>query len=257
LVLISSRLTTTVLTVDGVFAQWFADGSLPLFFVGKLLTGLPLGVFTSVAPAYCSELAPLPLRGCVTAAVNFSIVIGQFLCYCVLRQTQTIAGPDSYKILFAVQWGFAAVGLIILPFFPESPYFLISKGKTEKARITITKLHGDNFNVEEHMARIQADLTSAQSEEDGGFAQCFNKENRLRTIIACSTFVVSSSSGVLWVVGYLGYFLELTGLAPSNVFDTCVGIIGLMVVGNMAGWYVIEKLGRRGSFLWGKLPKGS
>ncbi|KAI5200240.1 MFS hexose transporter [Aureobasidium subglaciale] len=242
-----------LLTISGVFAQWFANGSLPLFFIGKILTGLPLGVFTSVAPAYCSELAPLALRGCVTAAVNFSIVLGQFFCYCALRQTQTIAGPNSYKILFAVQWGFAAVGLVILPFFPESPYFLISKGKTEKARNNIVKLRGANFDADGHMAQIQIDLTDNQSLEEGGFARCFNKDNRLRTIIACSTFAVSASSGVLWVVGYLSYFLELTGLDPSQVFDTAVGIIALMVVGNMAGWYAIEKLGRRGSFLWGSI----
>src|ERR1700729_3275551 len=104
-----------------------------MFFGGKLLTGIPLGVFVTVAPTYCSEIAPLALRGMVTGAVNFAIVLGQLLGYGVMRQTQNIQSSRSYQIRFAVQWGFAAVALIILPFFPESPYLLVAKGQIEKA----------------------------------------------------------------------------------------------------------------------------
>lgn len=45
--------------------------------------------------------------------------------------------------------------------------------------------------------------------------------------------------------------MQLGGMSSSASFDTSVGVTGLMVVGNMFGWYLIERLGRRGTFLYG------
>lgn len=91
------------------------------YFGAKILTGIPLGCFTTVAPTYASEIAPLAIRGALTSGMNFSIVLGQLIGFGVMRQTTLgqYTGPMSYRILFAVQWGFAAVGLAFLPFFPE------------------------------------------------------------------------------------------------------------------------------------------
>lgn len=79
------------------------------------------GTFTTVAPTYASEIAPLAIRGALTSGMNFSIVLGQLIGFGVMRETTLgqYQGPMSYRILFAVQWGFAAVGLAFLPFFPE------------------------------------------------------------------------------------------------------------------------------------------
>lgn len=58
-----------ILTTGGVFLQWYSPGHLPMLFGGKLLTGIPLGIFLTTAPTYCSEVAPA-LRGAMIAAVN-------------------------------------------------------------------------------------------------------------------------------------------------------------------------------------------
>ena len=87
-----------ILTIIGVFLQWFSsNGNLPMFFGGKILTGIPLGVFVTIAPTYCSEIAPFALRGAVTSAVNWSIVLGQCLAYVVMRQTQHLTGANAYR----------------------------------------------------------------------------------------------------------------------------------------------------------------
>ena len=108
------------LTIGGVFMQYFSSTPAE-YFGAKILTGIPLGCFTTVAPTYASEIAPLAIRGALTSGMNFSIVLGQLIGFGVMRQTTLgqYPGPMSYRILFAVQWGFAAVGLSFLPFFPE------------------------------------------------------------------------------------------------------------------------------------------
>jgi hypothetical protein len=153
---------------------------------------------------YCSDVAPPALRGAMIAAVNWSIVVGQLLAFGVQREVQGLDSPNAYRIMYAVQWGFAGVGLAFLPFLPDSPFRLLARGKTELARKSIAKLYGKDV-VETKMGEIQALLTneSNAAKEAGSFKDCFNKQNRLRTLIALSVFFFQANSGVSWVVGYM------------------------------------------------------
>jgi hypothetical protein len=156
--------------------------------------------------------------------------------------------------MYAVQWGFAGVAMAIMPFWPESPFRLASRGKLDAAKKSITKLY-PNIDADVKLQEIQDALnTDAEaSAQSGSFKDCFNSKNRLRTLIACSVFFIQANSGVGWVVGYMGYFLQLSGMQGAAVFDTTVGIAGLMAVGNMCSWISVEKLGRRNTILYGKL----
>ncbi|RKF66782.1 General alpha-glucoside permease [Golovinomyces cichoracearum] len=243
-----------MLTVVGVFLQWFSPGNLPLLFGGKFLTGIPLGVFITIAPTYCSEIAPLALRGAVTSAVNWSIVLGQCLAYFVLRQTQYIPGQGSYLTLFAVQWPFAAFALGFIFWFPESPYHLIAQGQLSLARKNCYRFHNSKFDVEGYLAAIQIDLDNqSQIQTEASYKECFRGTNRIRTLIAISTFFIQSVSGVSWIIGYMAYFLQLGGLSVSESFNATAGLSVLSLVGNMTGWYFIEAFGRRRTALYGSL----
>lgn len=192
-------------TICGVFLQWFSSpGNLPMFFGGKVMTGIPLGVFITIAPTYCSEIAPFALRGAVTSAVNWSIVFGQCMAYVVMRQTQYLPGANSYRILFAVQMGFAAIALAFLPFFPESPYHLVAQGRIDKAKVNTRKLHGPHFDLEGFIASIKEDLeTQTKTQREASFRECFRGKNTMRTLIAISTFFVQSVCGITWIIGYV------------------------------------------------------
>jgi MFS family permease len=192
-------------TIAGVFLQWFSSpGDLPMFFGGKILTGIPLGVFVTIAPTYCAEIAPFALRGAVTAAVNWSIVFGQCLAYVVMRQTQYLVGANSYRILFAVQWGFAGIALVVLPFFPESPYHLVAQGRVDKAKINTRRLHDARFDVEGFICSIKEDLeTQVRTQRGASYRECFRGKNSQRTLIAMSTFFVQSVCGITWIIGYV------------------------------------------------------
>ncbi|KAM0325776.1 hypothetical protein ACHAQA_007078 [Verticillium albo-atrum] len=196
-----------IVSIGGVFLQVFA--STPgHFFGGKILTGVPLGCFITVAPTYASEMAPLAIRGAITAGMNFAIVLGQLIGYGVMREASFYEGSRSYQVLFATQWGFAVAGLAILPFFPESPYWLVAHGRTDKARSNLVKLHDPSYDIDGHLAEIH---------------------------------------------GALAHFMQLAGMDAGVSFDVTVGLSGLMVVGNMCGWFFVEWFGRRSTALWGTI----
>ncbi|KAF2096160.1 general substrate transporter [Rhizodiscina lignyota] len=234
-----------VFTIFGVLLQWLSGGSpanLIMFTAGKLLTGIPLGIFITIAPTYCAEVAPMTLRGAVTAAVNWSIVFGQFLAYIVMRQTQSLPGANAYRILFGVQWFFAALALVVLPFFPESPYHLLAQGRVTKAKRNIWRLYGSEVDAEQRMAEIMKNVAVENDiKSKSSFAECFRGRNRQRTLIAMSTFLVQAMCGISWIVG------------TSTALDASVALSGLMLIGNMFGWIFIERFGRRGTGLWGAI----
>lgn len=240
--------------VGGVFAQVFARNNAH-FFVGKLLTGLPMGIFTTVAPTYGSEMAPLNIRGAVSAGMNFAIVLGQCIGYGVMREAGHYQGAMQYKVLFMTQWGFCIVGLAALPFFPESPYWLLAHDREDQARRNLTKLHDGGYDVDGAVAEIKEALARVSADKDaqGSLAECFARDQWRRTLAGSGMFFVQNASGAIWVVGYMAYFMQLAGLAPARAADMSVGLSGLMVVGNMAGWVFVEKFGRRGSALYGSI----
>lgn len=107
-----------LINVGGIFLQYFC--TTPAQFLGsKLLTGIPLGAFATIAPTYASEMSPLAVRGAVTGGMNLAIVLGNTIGYGVLREAGKYSGKSTYRILFAVQWGFVVACLVILPFLPE------------------------------------------------------------------------------------------------------------------------------------------
>ncbi|KAH8900772.1 general substrate transporter [Thozetella sp. PMI_491] len=243
-----------LINVGGVFLQYFCTTPAQ-FFGGKLLTGIPLGTFSTIAPTYAAEMAPLVVRGAITAGMNLAIVLGNLLGYIVLRQASFYTGKDTYRILFATQWGFVGVALAILPFFPESPYWLVAHGKEDRARQTIAKLHGPDYDVDGHLADIRTTLEQQHSESrsQGTMAECFTRENWRRTAVAVMMFFIQNACGTGWVIGYMSYFMQLAGMASAQAFDATVGISGLMVVGNLSGWFFVEYFGRRGTALYGTL----
>ncbi|KAI4851245.1 MFS hexose transporter [Aureobasidium sp. EXF-8845] len=244
-----------VIQVGGTFAQYFAVGARVVFLVGKLITGLPLGAYQTLGPAYVSEIMPLKLRGPTTAATVFAITFGQFLSYVAIRVVTFTPGSKAYQTMFAVQWGLAAVSFVCLYFIPESPYYFISHGKIENARNSITKLYGDHTDVEGRVSDIMAALR-LDSEGDttsSGLAACFSKQHRRRTIITCGAFIIASQSGSTWVIGFVGYFLQLAGKTAAQANGLSLVILGMTLVGNVCGWPLIEMCGRRPVMLWGLL----
>ena len=240
-----------VFTFAGVFLQYYSVGNLPMFFASKLVTGLPLGIFVTVAPTYCAEVAPLALRGLITSATNWCIVAGQLIGYAVLMQSQTLPGSKSYRTLFAVQWGFAAVAVMILPFFPESPYFYVAQGNMERARKNARRLYSSSSDIEGLLASITANLEAEREQKEASFGLCFKGQNLKRSLISVSMFFVQQNAGTTWVLGYMAYFLVLGGMAPMTAFQTTFGLTGAMLVGNMIGWGLVERIGRRPTAVYG------
>lgn len=126
-----------------------------MLLAGKLINGFSLGMFVSSAGSYCAEVSPLALRGITTASVNLWIDLGQFMSNGVIRGTGNRTDAYAYRLPFALQWIFPIILLIGLPFAPESPWWLVRKGRIDDARKVIMRLGGPTIDAGMQLEQIQ------------------------------------------------------------------------------------------------------
>jgi SP family general alpha glucoside:H+ symporter-like MFS transporter len=79
-----------------IFVSFFAE-SLPVFFAGQLLEGVPWGIFIANAPAYCSEIVPLRLRAPCTQMLQMFWAIGSIIVGAVTYVYNDRPDKDAYR----------------------------------------------------------------------------------------------------------------------------------------------------------------
>jgi len=129
-----------------------AAGSAGFFMASRILGGLAIGGASVLAPMYISEVAPARMRGRLASLQQMAIVLGLFSAFLSNDILASIAGGAGATLWLeapAWRWMFwmeavpAAAFLLGVLFIPESPRFLVAKGKREDARRIFARIGGD------------------------------------------------------------------------------------------------------------------
>jgi len=235
-----------------IFMVFFAP-NLPVLLVGEFLCNIPWGVFATTGPAYAAEVAPLALRGYLTAYINLCWTIGQLISAGVLKGLVNNTTPWGYKIPFAVQWIWPVPLFIAALFAPESPWYLVRRGRLEDAEKSLMRLsekdHGIDYKA---TIALMVHTNKLEEEEQAGttYAEAFKGTNLRRTEIACMSFLSQITDG--GALCYSGtYFYEQAGFSASASYGVGLGGTGIGFLGTLVSWFYISKWGRRSIFLVG------
>lgn len=189
---------------------------------GEILGGLAYGFYVVIAPTYASEICPLALRGVLTASVNLAFVIGQFIAQGVAAGLESRMDEWAYKAPFAIQWVWPTVLLLGLAFAPESPFWLIRKGRLEDARKALLRLSSakNRPDIEGMLVMIeQTDLLEREIEITTTYYDCFQGANLFRTEISVMVYLVQVVGGNP-LIAYATFFFEMAGLDSSESFNS-------------------------------------
>jgi SP family general alpha glucoside:H+ symporter-like MFS transporter len=146
------------LSLAGFILVLFFAEDLPTLLVGEVLCGVPWGIFQTVTTAYAAEVCPVALRGYLTTYVNLCWVIGQFIATGVLRGFLHREDEWSYRIPFALQWVWLPIILVSGLLGPESPWYLLRKGREAEAREVLTRLHYTSSKIPAAAKKAETDL---------------------------------------------------------------------------------------------------
>jgi MFS transporter, SP family, general alpha glucoside:H+ symporter len=235
-----------------IFLAFFAF-NISLLMASEVLCGLSWGVFQTLSTTYAAEIMPVALRAYLTSNVNLCWLIGQFAGTGVLRSLINLNTEWSYRIPFALQWVWAVPILVGVLFAPESPWWLVRHGQTERAKKALLRLtrKGMNFNADETILlmkntnEVEKSLGASSS-----YLDCFRGVNLRRTEIACMVWMTQTLCGSP-LTGYATYFYNEAGLATEIAFDLSLGMYGMAIVGAMISWFLLPVVGRRTLYLWG------
>lgn len=244
-----------------IFILFFAP-DLPTLLAGEILCGVPWGVFQTVTTAYAAEVCPVALRGYLTTYVNLCWVIGQLIATGVLRACLHLEGEWSYRIPFALQWVWLPFILVSVWFGPESPWWLVRRGRNDEARQVLARLYRATTPVDEKEADSALDNTLAlmlytcemekiSLSSSTSFLDCFrSKSNRRRTEITCIAWAIQALCGSSFM-GYSTYFYQQAGLDVSQSFNMSLGQYAFGVVGTILSWIMMSRFGRRSLYVSG------
>jgi SP family xylose:H+ symportor-like MFS transporter len=112
----------------------------------RILSGVGVGLASMLSPMYIAEIAPARLRGNLVAWNQMAIVLGILLVYFVNYGISRVGGSDAW--LNSVGWRYmfasgaipSAICLGLLFFVPETPRFLMLKGREAEARSVLSRL---------------------------------------------------------------------------------------------------------------------
>ncbi|KPI36758.1 General alpha-glucoside permease [Cyphellophora attinorum] len=247
------------ISIAAVGAQVAARGSLPILCVGKGLNGFSIGAWLVIGPLYASEIAPLKLRGWLTAVTNTIQFSGVLLFTGVIYVMGPMDSADAYQIPFMLQWIIPSFVLLTIYFWPESPVYLVNTAKRDKAIQSLQALHGSNSRIDQEgiLAQIEETLdhekSASTANATASYAECFNRHNRSRTLISMWIYACQYLGGLVFVLGYQSYYYQLIGFGAKKSFFLTMLNNSFQFIANILSWFLISALGRRPLIVWGEL----
>jgi len=244
-----------VLVAAFIFLLFFANSN-GMLLAGEILCGIPWGVFQTLTTTYASEVCPVPLRAYLTTYVNLCWVFGQLIASGVLRSFLNGDPNDSltWRIPYAIQWMWPVPILIAVILAPESPWWLVRKGRLDDAKKSLLRLTSRNspaFNPDDTIAMmVHTNELEMDYARNTSYWECFRGVNLRRTEIACVVWACQALCGSAFM-GYSTYFYEQAGLSTENSFNMTMAQFGLGAIGTIASWFVMIPFGRRTIYVWG------
>ncbi len=220
-----------------------------LFF--RFLGGLAVGGASVVSPMYIAEISPARYRGRLVAITQFNIVLGILLAYLsnyIISGLQL--GDTECRWMFGVQAFPAIVFFLLLFLTPQSPRWLLAKGRVAEARAVLEKCGTDTGNVEEEIASIQQSLDLQHHTLQEPFYQW---KYRKPILLAVAIAVFNQLSGINALIYYTAHIFKMAGYDSADALLQSV-IIGLTnLVFTMAALAVIDHFGRKKLMLVGSV----
>lgn len=230
--------------------------SLAQLIPGRLICGFGNGMNTSTVPTWQAETSKSHRRGQMVMIEGSLIVFGVMLSYWIdLGFSFLEPSTISWRFPIAFQIVFALFIVFLIPGLPESPRWLVLKGRDQEALdvlCALSNLPPEDKKIQNEFAAVK-DTVFEMSK--GGFRDCFKmnrNRNFHRTVLAYVNQMFQQISGINIITYYAATVMENNiGLSPflSRLLAACNGTEYWM-----ASWiaiFTIEKFGRRSLMMFG------
>lgn len=224
--------------IVGSILQFFVSNAIELFIL-RLIMGFAVGADYALGPALLAEFVPRKQRGPILASLNAVWTLGYVVSVVVGYGIQGL-GPNAWRWMLAS----SAIPAIIVLFLrlgtPESPRWLISKGRVDEARKIVKQYIGPNVDISDL-------LLEAKNHPKQSYRKLFSAKWRKR----------SAFGGLFWFCQVVPYFAIFTfvpqifkSLHMTQPFLSALVLNLFTLVGAGVGVIIMNMISRRFFTIW-------
>ncbi|WP_119320779.1 sugar porter family MFS transporter [Capsulimonas corticalis] len=222
-----------------------------VFIAFRFLGGLAVGGASVVSPMYIAEISPAKFRGRLVAVTQFNIVFGILLAYLSNYVISSLSlGEVQYRWMFGVQAVPALAFFALLFTTPQSPRWLIAKGRVDEGRDVLLRCGTNAGNVDALVTEIQESLDIEHHSVAEPF---FTRKYAKPILLAVAIAMFNQLSGINALIYYTAQIFKMAGAGTQSAYlqSVIVGVVNLVFT--MAAMTVIDKIGRRKLMLVGSV----
>ncbi len=242
--------------IISAFGAWQPElfnvfGTLPVFsfLIYRIIGGIGIGLASLLSPMYIAEISPALIRGKLVSWNQFAIVSGMVIIY-FINYLIARSGNEAWLTTYGWRWMFfsgvipSVMFLILLLLIPETPRYLMMKGKDDDALKTIIKISGKNGAV-----KMMEEIRETLHEKNApwlsfGFLVIF---------LAIILSVLQQFVGINVVLYYAGnIFRNMGSSADTSLLQTIiVGTINMLFT--VIAIFTVDRFGRKPLMITGGL----
>lgn len=221
----------------------------------RIIGGIGIGIVSIVCPIYISEISPAKIRGTMVSLYQLAVTMGLLLAYLVnwiiLKNSSFSLSSGFLNWIFVEQMWRGMLGsetivallfFVIIFFIPESPRWLLVKGRSNEALNVFRRLKADDAGAAEEFSITSASISSEVKSE---WALLKNRGMVKAVLAGCAIAILGQFMGVNAVLYYGPDIFADAGLAAedSSFSTMLVGLVNMATT--VLAVFVIDRVGRK------------
>lgn len=229
------------------------SGNFLNYMVCKSINGVGLGLLYSGTIVYGVECVAPEKRGLLLSLYTIGLALGNALAAAVCAGSSEIASDWAWKTPIACQLPLSILLGTGVMAFPESPRWLLMRGREGDARKAFARFHSKEPSSEAITTQVQEVKSYLEHEKEmsstTSWMEIFHRKSIRRTLVSVLTLTGTSLAGIQFVAPYTAIFLGGLGIASPFVITVIVSIC--FFAGSLVGGPVVEYGGRRFALIAG------
>jgi SP family xylose:H+ symportor-like MFS transporter len=220
--------------------------SFTMFVIFRIIGGIGVGIASMVVPMYIAEIAPPKRRGALVGNYQLAIVIGIVVVYFV-NYFIALQGDAHWNLTIGWRWMFGSeiipsvLYLVFIFLIPESPRWLLQKGKSTEAIAVLQKINTDKDAVQ-----VQKEIqNSLQQEDKNQWKYLANPLFKKALFVGVGLSILQQLTGINAILYYAPeIFKSLGSAADTSLLETSIlGVVNLIFTLLAIKW--VDKMGRK------------
>ena len=229
----------------------------------RIVGGVGIGIVSIVSPIYISEVSPAKIRGTLVSLYQLAVTVGFLLAYLAnwvidsnintaltlgdhgLSLWERMMNTEAWRGMLGSETLPALLFFFVIFFIPESPKWLIVKGKMEKASAVLSKIYAQQQEVDEEIKVTKESLGG----DKGSWADLLKPGILLAVIAGSAIAILGQFMGVNAVLYYGPKIFSEAGFDNPMFSTVLVGVVNCVTT--VLAVFIIDRVGRKQLIYWG------